>query len=120
MSDDSSSTRQVPLPPVVVEAVECLHWSVISCNLLKKPLVATWKERQEVPATIEELRAQALLLPASGAVVTGKLSNVVAFDADEEAGVQAMRSVGLIPHVQTGSGFSTPTLSIQETSGYPP
>jgi hypothetical protein len=107
MSDGSSSTPLVPpevLPPTVVEVVEWFHWSVIPCSLGKKPIVRTWKERQEVAATIEELRAQALLQPASWAVVTGKLSNVVAFDFDGEAGAKTMRDLGLDPHVQTGSG----------------
>jgi hypothetical protein len=107
MSNESSWTFQPPpeiLPPEVAEAVMLLLWSVIPCNLYKRPLFK-WKAQQFSAATIEEVRIWAGIRPASWAVVTGEISNIVAFDFDSEAGARTMHELGLRAHVQTGSGF---------------
>lgn len=63
-----------------------------------------WKVYQERHPTREELRIWDRAGVKGIALVTGKVSGVVALDFDGEAGLAALKAAGLTPHVLTPSG----------------
>jgi hypothetical protein len=91
----------------LVWAALLLGWSVVPCNIRKKPLLKSWREFQQEAATISTVLGWAESLhPAAWAVVTGKVSGLVVLDFDGPPGLETMRRLGLIDrtHVLTGSG----------------
>lgn len=98
-------------------------WSILPCLATKAPAVKTWKKYQTEKPTGDDLHAwvndqktQCL------GVVTGELSGVVVFDFDGSEGEKTMRSLGLKPHVRTGSGgyhvyFKHPGFPVKTLNG---
>jgi hypothetical protein len=82
-----------------------LDWSLIPCRLNKKPLIETWKPYQLNAPTVEQIRAWLdTLKPPAWAVITGRVSGVLVLDFDGAKGQQTLQSIGLDPHVRSGSG----------------
>jgi P4 family phage/plasmid primase-like protien len=108
-------------PPAKVEKAAARGWSVIPVRLDKRPLVKEWKTYQQRQPTRAELEQWANMQPPAWAVITGQVSGLVIVDFDGPEGVETMHSLGLKPHVVTGSGgrhvyfrypgFHVPTLN---------
>lgn len=98
------------------------RWSILPCQVDKKPL-GSWKKYQtekptgdDLHAWVNDQRTQCL------GVVTGELSGVVVFDFDGSEGEKTMHSLGLKPHVRTGSGgyhvyFKHPGFPVKTLNG---
>ena len=64
---------------------QALGLSIIPVGANKKPLIVSWKQYQERIATVDEINAWWRQFPnANPALVTGKVSGVVALDTDKK------------------------------------
>ena len=64
---------------------QALGLSIIPVGANKKPLIVSWKQYQERIATVDEINAWWRQFPnANPALVTGKVSGVVALDIDKK------------------------------------
>ncbi len=119
MTITSTATTWAQQEPykTALEALQRLNWSVFPLALDKRPpLIETthpngtskrlgWKEYQTRHATIDEVIAwHRRYHPAAYAVITGHISGIVILDFDGDAGKDTLNTLGLRPHVQTGSG----------------
>lgn len=96
-SPDGATATLVPptIAPQITDAV-LRGWSVIPVGIFKKPLLKSWHEFQDQPASIELVREWAdTLKPPAWAVVTGKVSGLFVLDFDGMAGLRLARDVGL-------------------------
>ena len=94
------------VPSEVLGAVE-RGWSVIPVGHDKRPRIPKWKPYQETAACRDQVERWAHeLSPAAWAVITGKVSGLVALDFDGEQGQELRELFGLPEHVRTGSGGS--------------
>jgi putative DNA primase/helicase len=95
---------------------------VIPVRIDKRPAISSWKNYQRTRPSVSEVREwQRKLKPPAWAIVTGYLSEVVVLDFDGDTGTATLRKLGILPHVQTGSGgyhlhiqhrgFKIPTLT---------
>lgn len=85
-------------------------WSVVPTYPDKKP-AGGWSELQKKKLSVPQFQSRLNRsqeetgdLPTGLAVITGRVSNVVVLDFDGEEGLDTLDSLGLKPHVQTGSG----------------
>jgi hypothetical protein len=103
--------KAVPITPV--SAIE-RGWSIIPIRLDKKPYydllpkgadgVATWKPFQRRLPTCDELESWMKANPPAFAIITGEISNMVAFDFDGNQGLELAKGWGIRPHRRSGSG----------------
>jgi len=99
-----SEENDSAVPAAVLDAID-RGWSVIPVGRDKTPLLPSWKPYQRQGATRSDVeRWQRELEPSAWATVTGQISGVVVLDCDGPAGLETLRTLGLKPHVQTGSG----------------
>lgn len=79
-------------------------WSVIPVRADKKPAFR-WKSYQEQRCSFDQLQIWSTQFnPAGWAVVCGAVSGIICLDFDGEAGAITLATLGLSPHVRTGSG----------------
>lgn len=78
-------------------------WSIIPVREDKRPQFS-WKEFQDRRPTSEELAEWKKSKPPAWAVITGEISGIVIIDFDGDEGRHTMESLGLSPHLKTGSG----------------
>lgn len=99
---------------IALDALQRLHWSVFPLDADKRPpSIAVngvpkrlaWKPYQSrLPHLKEVTLWQERYQPVAYAVITGALSGVIVLDFDGERGQRTLHTLGLTPHVQTGSG----------------
>ena len=78
-------------------------WSIIPTRIDKKAR-QEWAGFQHTRADTDQIRRWKGENPPCWAVITGKISQVVCVDFDGEAGARTLQTLGLQPHVRTGSG----------------
>jgi hypothetical protein len=111
-------TEQVPYK-TALEALERFHWSVFPLGRDKRPpetggthsdgtpKCLAWKQYQTRRATPKEVLSwQKRFQPSAYAVITGRISGILILDFDGDLGKGTLDALGLLPHVQTGSGGS--------------
>jgi putative DNA primase/helicase len=80
-------------------------WSVIPVRADKRPAIPSWKEWQWTRPSVSQVREWTRKLrPKAWAVVCGAISGIFALDFDGRAGNGTLKTLGLLPHVRTGSG----------------
>lgn len=111
--------------PILAKAIEYhVHgFSVMPVRKDKRPYLASWKDLQTTPATLEQIEKWWEIYPdANVAIITGKISNIIVIDVDTYAG-----ATDIFPDtytVKTGNGGLqkyyqyTPGFTIS-ASGYP-
>lgn len=81
-------------------------WSVIPVRADKKPAFR-WKSYQEQRPSFDQLQIWSTQFNPSGwAVICGAVSKMICLDFDGAAGAITLATLGLEPHVRTGSGGS--------------
>jgi hypothetical protein len=90
---------------MLISGILSRGWSIFPCGRDKRPLVASWKPYQSERAGREQILAwQINLRPATWALVTGAVSDLITLDFDGQVGVELMRKLNLSPHRRTPSG----------------
>ena len=109
-------TEQEP-HKTALEALQRLNWSVFPLALDKRPPQTggthpdgtpkrlSWKPYQTRRATCNEVMGwHKRYHPSAFAVITGRISDILILDFDGDLGKATLDTLGLLPHVQTGSG----------------
>jgi hypothetical protein len=109
-------TEQEP-HKTALEALQRLNWSVFPLALDKRPPLTggthpdgapkrlSWKPYQTRRASYEEVMDwHRRYHPSAFAVITGDISGILILDFDGDLGKATLDILGLLPHVQTGSG----------------